>query len=235
MCIRDRSTTNVAAPFNSISESVSISSSSGSIRAMAGGGQVTATDVTLSTTQGTGGGIGIAGAPITVNNARNLTFNPNGEFNAVLTGSGPNRLSVTVGVAPTGQTYAGTLTKAGQINLNVSANDTTVTANAFAITGGFNDLVFNQGPLATLRVPNGALTATNVSMPAGDVTGRPSQFFPFSLTFQPLLVTLRASGNLLVSNYTRAAGSQAKSTTFQSDSGSVTLGTVSGNLDSMSL
>lgn len=229
-----QATSNVAAPFNSKGETVSISSTNGSIRAMAGGGQVTATDVTLSTTQGTGGGIGMAGAPINVNNARTFTFSPNGEFNVALTGSGPNRLTANVGVAAPGSTYNGTLTKAGQINLNVSANDTTVTANSFSISGGFNDPVFNQSPLITLRTPNGALTATNVSVPAGDVVGR---FSPFTglLTIQPLDVTLRASGNLVVSNYTRAAGSVAKTTTFSSDAGSVTLGTVAGNLDAMTV
>ena len=228
-------TTNVVAPFNSINESVTITSSGGSINAMNAGSQVSATNVTLQTNQGSGGGIGTAGTALRVNNARNFTFNPNGQFNVALVGSGPSQLAMNIGVAATGQTYTGTLTKAGQINLAVSATDTTVTAGNFSITGGFDDLVFNSAPSISLRVPNGALTATNVSMPAGDVSGRVPPFCCSGLTFQALPVTLRASGNLLVSNYARAAGSQAKATTFQSDAGTVTLGTVTGNLDSISV
>ncbi|MBL8385943.1 MAG: hypothetical protein JNM90_22860, partial [Burkholderiales bacterium] len=226
-------TTNVAAPFNSISESVSISSSSGSINAISNASQVTATNVTLSTNQGSGGGIGTAATALRVNNARNFTFRPNGEFNVLLNGSGPNQLAVQLGVAATGQTYTGTLSKPGAITLNASATDTTVTVSNFAVSSGFDDLVFNSGPSISLAVPNGSLVATSIAVPAGDQVGRTQPTFPFSNVIQGLPVTVSASQDLNVASYTRAAGTQAKASTFTASNGTLSLGNVAAGRDSV--
>jgi filamentous hemagglutinin family protein len=55
--------------------------------------------------------------------------------------------------------------------------------------------------------------------------------------YESLPVTLRASGDLIVDSYTRGgtAGDLAKSVTFQSNDGSVTLGIINGNRDAVTI
>jgi filamentous hemagglutinin family protein len=232
--------------FENINESVNIFSSAGAIKAMGGTSSITATNVSLATGLLSGGGIGQLATPLPLNVdvKRAFTFQPNGEFNVLLTGTGPNNLNMQVGVAPTGQSYSGSLSKTG-LALNVSANDTSVTASTFDITSGFDQRVFNGSPGITFYVPNGNLSAPSVKVPAGDVTGTASPTArhncdigllgacPPALTIEPLSVLLRANNDLSISSYTRAAGTLGKSTTFRSDSGSVTLGTVDANRDSV--
>ncbi len=236
--------------FENISESVTVIANNGPIRAMSGSSLVTAADVRLETGQLSGGGIGQLGAsplPVKVDVERIFTFRPNGEFNVELTGTGPNRLDTQVGVAPAaGPNYTGTLTKTGQITLNAAGTSDTVTASTFNISGGFDQRVFNSSPSISLRVPNGKLVANDVKVPAGDGTGTASpsarrncdvfggNSCPPALTIEPLTATLRASDNLQVDSYTRAAGTLAKQTIFQSDAGSTTLGTINASKDSVS-
>ncbi len=222
-------TTNVSAPFNASSESVSITSSAGPIRAMSAASQVSATDVTLSTNPLSGGGIGTTALPLKVDVDRSFTFRPNGDSAVQLVGSGPNRFTFQPGVAPSATTYSGTIS--GLVNASFSATDTTVTVASFSATGGFNDLVFNQSPFINL-LTNGDLIVTSMTVPAGDQTGRVP---PFSCcnVIQGLPVTVQASGALTVSNYTRTAGALAKATTFNAIGGTLTLGTINGDRDSI--
>lgn len=217
--------------------SVTIDGQAGSIQALSSASQITATDVTLRTTVGSGGGIGSAAVPLKVDVERSFSFAPNGAFDVVLNGSGPNSLNLQVGVAATG-TYSGTLTRAGQINLDVAATTTTVTANDFSVTGGFDTPVYGGSPSIQLVVPNGNLVATNVSMPKGDQVGFAScTFYYCGTSILGLGVTLQASNNLTVGTFDRQAGGvYGKAVTFTAgDAGAVTLGTVNGRLDSVSV
>jgi hypothetical protein len=225
-------TTNVSVPFNTINESVSITSTAGSIRAMSPASRVTAADVTLSTSAGSGGGIGLAATPLQVDVERSFTFQPNGEFAVQLVGSGPNRFTFNPGVAPAGQTWTGTLTRAGTMNIAASATDTTVTLGTFSITGGFDDLVFNQTPFINVGVPNGSLVVNNMFVPRGDQTGRDSPFDCCVTTiFQALPVTVSASQALTVNNFARDASARPQTTTFTASGGTLTLGTIASNSD----
>lgn len=231
--------------FENLSESVNVFSSMGPIRALSGSSSIGASNVTLGTGLLSGGGIGLLAAPLMVDVKRSLTFNPNGEFNVQLTGTGPNALNMQIGVAPATQSYSGTLAKTGQIALNVSATDATVTANTFNISSGFDQRVFNGSPLLSLNVPNGNLVVPSVSVPKGDVTGASTPLArrncdigvfgacPPAVIFEPLNVTLRANNSLTVNSYTREVGTQAKSATFQSDTGTITLGTINASKDTI--
>lgn len=217
--------------------SVTIDGQAGSIQALSSASQITATDVTLRTTAGSGGGIGSVAVPLKVDVERSFTFAPNGAFDVVLNGSGPNSLNLQVGAAATG-TYVGTLTRAGQINLDVAATTTTVTANDFSITGGFDTPVYGSSPSIQLVIPNGNLIATNVSMPKGDQVGFAScTYYYCGTSILGLGVTLQASNNLTVGSFDRqAGGAYGKAVTFTAgDTGSVTLGTITGSLDSVSV
>jgi filamentous hemagglutinin family protein len=215
-----------------ISESVSINSNGSSIRAISGSSQVTAADVTLTTDTLSGGGIGTAGIALNVNVERNFTFQPNGEFNVVLNGTGPSGLNVQMGVAPNGQNYSGTLTRSGGgLTMSASADDAIVTLNNLSITSGFDQLVFNTNPFISFNVPNGALVANSVTVPTGDT--QPS--VPFVHNEVPLNVTLTASGNLTLNNYTRAAGGLAKQTSITSNIGGVALGMFDASKDNVLL
>ena len=141
--------------FNGISEFVSISSptgSTGSIRAMSPSSQVTSTDVQLSTPLLSGGGIGSAAIPLNVDVKRNFIFQPNGDFNVALNGAGPSRLNMMIGVAPPTQSYTGTAVRRRPDHVERHERHHGHRDN-FSITGGFDDLAFNQGSLITLRVP----------------------------------------------------------------------------------
>ena len=238
-------TTNNATVFNnSISRSVTLTSTVGSIRAMSPASLITATDVTLNTLQGGGGGgggggigIGTAAAPVNVNTERLLSFSPNGDFNVVATGAGPTRLNAQLGVAATGKTYTGTLTRSGGgLTLNATANDTTVTVGNFTATG-FTQRLYGQDPSITLGTPNGALTVTAMTVPEGDT--RPNDP-PFTVPFYNtagLPVTVSASGALTINSYTRqnTAASFANPTTISSSSGAVTLGTIDAGKGSLNV
>jgi filamentous hemagglutinin family protein len=201
--------------------SLSTSLGSGSILPTSPTSQVTGTDVSLITGFGTGGGIGTAGTALNVDVSRIFSFVPNGEFNVLLNGTGPNRLEVGMGVAPTGQSYSGTLTKnGGGLSLSASATDSTVTLSNLSITSGFDQVVGGQNPSIQFEVPNGALVATSVAVPAGSAS-----------ILTPLRVTLRSSGDMTVSSYTRASGGPAKETRFFSSGGSVTLGAIDASND----
>jgi filamentous hemagglutinin family protein len=232
--------------FENLSESVSVSSNMGPIRALSGSSSINAANVSLGTGLLSGGGIGLLAAPLAVNVKRSLSVNPNGEFNVQVGGTGLNSLSMQIGVAPATQSYSGTLARTGQVDISVSATDATVTTNTFNVASGFDQRIFNGSPSLSLRVPNGNLVAPSVSVPKGDVTGAssPSARFncdigvlgacPPAVIFEPLPVTLRAGNSLTVNNYTREVGTQAKSTTFQADLGTMTLGTINANRDSVS-
>lgn len=219
---------------NNRNNSVTISSSRGSVVGMAADSQVTATDVTLGTNTGSGGGIRGAGSgALNVSAERRFTFAPNGAFNVNLNGTGPNVLSVAPGLAATGSSYTGTLARQGAGTwLDVSASDALVTVNSFAPTG-FNDRVYNIEPAIALSVPNGDLRAVSVIAPQGDT--RPSDpLVPFTTASLPVMIS--ASGNVTIDSYTReaTAASLAKSTTIRSDGfGSVTLGSINANKDSV--
>ena len=223
--------------FDFINETVNINGQTGSILAMGPASQVTAANVTLQTNALSGGGIGSAATALNVNAERSFIFRPNGDFNVALNGTGPNVLNLQPGVAPTGLTYTGALTKGGQINLTATANDTTVTVGNFSVTSGFDDLVFNTSPSITLNVPNGSLVVNNASFPVGDQTGR---IPPFSGTnvIQALPVTFSAFNNLTVNNYARSSGVKPDTTTFSTTSGStgsITLGTVNADKDTVNI
>lgn len=231
-------TTNNATVFqNSISRSVTLTSNGGSIRAQSPASLITATDVTLNTQQGSGGGIGTAAAPINVDTERVLSLAPNGDFNVVATGAGPTRFSAQMGVAATGKTYTGTVTRSGGgLTLNASATDTTVTVGNFTATG-FTQRLYGQNPSIALNTPNGALTVTAMTVPEGDT--RPNDP-PFTVPFYStasLPVSVSASGALTVNSYTRqtTAATLPNSTSFSSSSGAVTLGTIDGGKDSVSV
>jgi len=222
---------------NSISRAVSITSNGGSIRAASPASLVSATDVTLFTSLGSGGGIGLATVPLNVDVERQLSIRPNGDFNVVATGSGLTRLNAQLGVAATGQTYTGSLSRSsGGLTLNASATDTTVTVSNLAASG-YAQRLYGQDPSITLRVPNGVLIANSITVPEGDTTpNSPPLTVPFYNTAQ-LPVSISSSGNLTVTSYLRqsTASSLAKSTSFSSDSGSVTLDTINASKDSVSV
>ncbi|MGQ0523486.1 MAG: two-partner secretion domain-containing protein [Betaproteobacteria bacterium] len=237
--------------FESINERVTVNADNGSIRAMSSSSSITAADVSLITGQLSGGGIGQLGATplaVKVDVERTFTFRPNGEFNVELTGAGPNNLAMEIGVAPAaGPAYTGTLSKSGQITLNVSGTSDTVTASTFHVTGGFDQRVLNNSPGISLIVPNGKLTANDVMVPAGDQTGAssPGARFncdvfggtscPASIIIEPLSVTLKSDQALQVDNYTRATGAVAKQTTLRSDNAAVTLGAIAGHRDGLTI
>ncbi|TAN51378.1 MAG: hypothetical protein EPN19_12410, partial [Betaproteobacteria bacterium] len=213
----------------------------------------------------TGGAIGSSTTALKVEAGRRLAFSSGGDFSVNLEGpTGPNWLAVRLGVAPATKTWSGSLsgTGANAIALNASATESKVTVGSFTLTG-FDQRVYNQSPNVSLNVPNGELTATAISVPKGDNVGwfhpanqknqgcspngpaictYPNPFPPpttlsIAPQFEPLGVTVSASGNLQVDGYTRAgsASDLAKSTRFTSTSGtgSVTLGTVNVNRDSL--
>lgn len=231
-------TTNNATVFNNnISRSVTLTSNGGSIFSQSPTSLLNATDVTLNTQQGSGGGIGTAAAPVNVNTERLLSFSPNGDFNIVATGAGPTRLNAQLGVAATGKTYTGSLTRSGGgLTLNATATDTTVTVGNFTATG-FTQRLYGQNPSITLAAPNGALTVTAMTVPEGDT--RPNDP-PFTVPFYStasLPVSVSANGALTINSYTRqnTAASFANTTTFSSSSGVVTLGAIDAGKDSVSV
>lgn len=260
--------------YENINETVNISSSAGSIQAISGSSLISAADVSLSTIPGslaaTGGDIGSLATPLKVDAERNFTLKAGGDFNVQLQNDGPNRLDIQLGVAPTGETWNGTLSGSGHngVALSASATDSTVTVSNFTLSG-FDQRVYNQAPSIGLYAPNGDLDVLAMSVPRGDNTGSyaPStrftsaQFFPADVcvngtasctyrnspsglttttvnaSYESLAVSVRASGDLAVDSYVRdgAGGDQAKSSTFQSDNGSVTLASIDGNRDSISV
>ncbi|TAK42540.1 MAG: filamentous hemagglutinin N-terminal domain-containing protein [Betaproteobacteria bacterium] len=244
--------------FESINSFVNVFSNAGPIRALGATSLITANNVSLGTTPfdgaAGGGGIGTAATAVRVDARSSLNFSPNGEFNAqIVNATGPNALSLQIGVAPTGQSYTGTLAKTGQISLGASANDTTVTVSTLDISAGFDTRISNTSPSLQLRVPNGNLVATTVNVPKGDDTGilspgarRNCDVFggtscPPQPTIEGLPVFVIASKDLQVDNYTRAGGGLAKLTSFQAGSafgttpGSVTLGTIAASKDGVSV
>lgn len=78
---------------------------------------------------------------------------------------------------------------------------------------------------------NGTASCTYRNSPSGLTTTT------VNANFEALGVNVRASGDLNVDSYTRAGtgSDRAKSTAFQSDNGSVTLATISGNRDAISI
>jgi filamentous hemagglutinin family protein len=226
------------AEYQSRSRSVTVNGQDGPISALGAGSLITATDVTLRTNQGAGGGIGSAALPVRVSAERSFDFRPNGEFNALL--NGPNQFSAQLGVAAAGQSYTGTLSKPGELALSVSATDTTVTVDNFAVTGGFNRPVYGSTPSISLSVPNGDLVATNVEVPAGDQSGfavcPPGHGSCSTPSIVGLNVSLSAAGaaGLTIANYTRATGAHARNTAFSASAGPLVLGTIRGALDSIS-
>ena len=227
--------------YQSRSRSVTVNGGNGPILAMSSASQITATDVTLQTNQAashpaSNAGIGSLATPLKVDVERSFTFRPNGEFGITLNGSGPVNLVVQPGVAAVG-TYAGSLTKSGQIALNVSADTTTVTAGNFSITGGFDAPMFGQTPVINLTVPNGNLIATSVSAPKGDQAGFAScTYYYCGTSIIGLPVTLQASNNLDVGSFMReAGGAYGKITTFTATNGLATIGTVVGSRDNFTM
>jgi hypothetical protein len=187
-------------------------------------------DVSLLTTAGTGGGIGTLATALNVDVQRNFTFRPNGDFNILLTGTGPSGLTAQLTPANTG-TYSGMLTKqSGGLTLSASADTTTVTLSNLNITSGFDQQVFFANPSIQVQSTNGAnLVATSVTVPTGDTVSTLS--FPNGI---PLPVTLTAAGNLTLNNYTRTGGGLAKSTSL-SAAGTVTLGSVDASKDTVTV
>ncbi len=228
-------TTNNALVFNNaISRNVTVTSNGGSIfAAIPAASLITATDVTLTTKQASGGGIGTAAAALKVDTERLLSVSPNGDFNVVAVGKGPTQLNAQPGVAAAGKTYSGTLVRSGGgLTLNASATDTTVTVSNLTATG-FTQRLYNSNPLITLGTPNGALTATTVSVPEGDTRPNdPPLTVPFYTT-AALPVNISASGALTVTSYTRqsTAASLPKTTSFSSSTGAVNLGAIVASKD----
>jgi filamentous hemagglutinin family protein len=227
--------------YQSRSRSVTVNGGNGPILAMSSASQITATDVTLQTNQAashpaSNAGIGSLATPLKVDVERSFTFRPNGEFGITLNGSGPVNLVVQPGVAAVG-TYSGSLTKSGQIALNVGADTTAVTASNFSITGGFDAPVYGQTPQVSLSVPNGNLIATSVSAPKGDQAGFAScTYYYCGTSIIGLPVTLQASNNLDVGSFMReAGGAYGKNTTFTATNGLATIGTVVGSRDSFTM
>ena len=229
-------TTNNASVFNNaISRGITLTSNGGSIRAQGPATLITATDVTLNTLQGSGGGIGAAAAPLNVNTERLLSVSPNGDFNVVAVGTGPTRLNAQLGVAATGKTYTGTLTRsAGGLTLNATATDTTVTVSNFAATG-FTQRLYSQNPSITLGAPNGALTITAMSVPEGDTRPNDPPFTVPLYSTATLPVSVSANGDLTVTAYTRqnTGASLPKTTSFSSSTGMLTLGAIAAGKDSV--
>ncbi|HNE42079.1 MAG TPA: filamentous hemagglutinin N-terminal domain-containing protein [Rhodocyclaceae bacterium] len=222
--------------YQSRNRTVTINGDQGSILAMGSTSQVTATNVTLRTSQGYGGGIGSVATPLRVDVERSFDFRPNGEFNVQLVGSGaPNNVDLTIGVAPTGANYVGTLTRAGAIALDVSANDATVTVNNFNVTSGFNTPIYGQTPDISVYVPNGNLTVTSMAVPMGDQVGFASCIFYYcGVSILGMPVSVGASGSLAVASFTRqSGGTYGKTTSFFSNDSAVTLGAISGSRDSI--
>lgn len=219
---------------NNRNATVTINSSGGSIVGMAAASQVTATDVTLHTNTGSGGGIRGAGSgALNVAAERGFTLEPNGAFNVNLNGTGPNQLTLSPGLAAAGAPYSGALTREGAGTwASVSATESLVTVTSFAPTG-FNDRVYNSEPLIKLFVPNGDLRAMSVVAPLGDT--RPSDpLIPFTTATLP--VTISASGNVQVDSYTRAAGGLPKQTFINSsEAGAVTLGSINASKDDITV
>ncbi|MDB5901327.1 MAG: hypothetical protein JWM26_205, partial [Betaproteobacteria bacterium] len=214
---------------NSVADFVNINSSAGSIRGTSGASLVTATDVSLSTGAGTGGGI--FGAPtLNVDARRVFTFSPNGAFDVNLVGAGPNNLSINLGAAAAASAHSGRLrSTAGTVTLDATADPTTVNVSNFAVSG-FDDRVLNTDPSISLNVPNGNLVAQTIAVPRGDA--RPSTTTP-PFTPAGLPVSISASGNLTVENYVRGGGGPDKGTTISSTTGSVTLGSVDASRDTV--
>ncbi|MFO0521086.1 MAG: filamentous hemagglutinin N-terminal domain-containing protein, partial [bacterium] len=228
------------AEYQSRSRSIDINGGNGPINAMGAGSQVTATDVTLRTTAGGGGGIGVSGTPLRVDVEGSFTFRPNGGFDVLLNGSGPIVFDARLGVAATGNTYTGALSMPGAITLNASATDSTVTVSNFSVVAGFDRPVYSSTPSIGLQTPNGALVVTSAAAPAGDNTGFAVCPPGFGGCSNPSILSLpmafSASGALTVSNYIRAAGASGKSTSFTAGSGGIgalVLGTINGNRDTI--
>jgi filamentous hemagglutinin family protein len=201
----------------------SLSAFGGSILATSPSSQVTGFDVMLSSTDtGTGGGIGTAATALNVDVQRDLTFTTNAGFNVLLNGIGPNRLFVDLNPAhATTGTYMGTMLKqGGGLTLNANADTSTVTLNDLSITSGFDQF----SSFIRFRVPNGALVADSVVVPAGNTVS----------SFQ-LPVQLIASGNLTLNSYDRASGGLANQTTISSSGGTVTLGAVNASNDNVTV
>ncbi len=222
---------NVANVTAGTSSSAQLSTSTGSIRGTGTTPLVKGFDVSLLTTAGTGGGIGTAASALNVDVQRNFTFRPNGDFNILLTGSGPNQLNAQFTPANTG-TYSGTLAKqGGGLTLNASADTTTVTLSSVNVTSGFDQPVSFSNPSIQIQTTNNAnLVASAVTVPTGDTQPTVSGVHNEA----PLPVTFSSSGNLTVNSYTRTAGGLAKSSTF-SATGSATLGTVDASKDTVSV
>ncbi len=223
----DLSVASVTAGTNS---SASLSTTGGSIRGTSGTSTVRGLDVTLQTNAGTGGGIGTLATALNVDVARNFSFRPNGDFNILLTGTGPIGLTAQLTPASSG-TYSGTLAKqGGSLTMNASADTATVTVSNLNITSGFDQTVFFNNPFLTLQTTNGAnLVATTVNVPTGDTVATVTQ--PNGIPFP---VSLQSAGNLTLTSYTRAPGGLAKSTSLNA-SGTVTLGTIDASKDLVSV
>jgi filamentous hemagglutinin family protein len=223
----DVNVANVTAGTNA---SAQINTTGGSILATGASPLVKGLDVSLLTAAGTGGGIGTASTALNVDVQRSFTFRPNGNFNILLTGTGPNQLNAQLTPANSG-TYSGTLSKqSGGLTLNASADTSTVTLSSLNITSGFDQTVFFGSPSISIQTTNGAnLVATSVNVPTGDTVSTLSN--PNGL---PLSVVLTSAGNLTLTSYTRAAGGLAKTTTLNA-SGTVTLGTVDASKDTVSV
>ena len=216
---------NVANVTAGATSAASLTTTAGSILGTGTTPTVKGMDVSLFTSAATGGGIGTAGTPLNVDVSRNFTFRPNGDFNILLTGSGPIGLNAQFTPANSG-TYSGTVSKSGSLTLNASADTSTVTVSSLNITGGFDQQVFFLSPSIQVSTSNAAnLVVTSANVPAGDTVStlaNPNGF--------PLSVFFTSAGNLTVSNYTRASGGLPKNTQF-SASGSLTLGTIDASKD----
>jgi len=221
---------NVANVTAGATSAASLTTTAGSILGTGTTPTVKAMDVSLFTSAATGGGIGTAATPINVDVSRNFTFRPNGNFNILLTGSGPIGLNAQFTPANTG-TYSGTVSKSGSLTLNASADTSTVTVSSLNITSGFDQQVSFASPSIQISTTNGAnLVATSVNVPTGDT--QPTVVSVH--TEAPLPVTLSSAGNLTLTNYTRAPGGLAKSTSLTA-SGSVTLGSVDASKDTVTV
>ena len=196
-----------------ISESVTITSTAGSIRALSGASLVTAADVTLSTSAGSSGSIGQSALPLTVDVERTFTFRPNGDFTVQLAASGPNRLVFQPGVAAGGSSWSGSLSLPGALDIVAGATSSKVTLNTFSITSGFGAPVFGSLPEISVSVPNGDLRVNAMTVP------------PVAA------VAISATGGMEVSSYTRANGGAASSAAFIANGGTLELGAIAGAQD----
>ncbi|MBK8118550.1 MAG: hypothetical protein IPK39_04445 [Sulfuritalea sp.] len=230
------------------SESVTINGGTGGIFATGSSSLVSAADVTLRTDTGSGAGIGAAATPLKVAVERKFDFQPNGPFSVELQGVGPNRLDMTIGALNAGSYIGSTLTGAG-INVNADADTSKVTLNTMSITSGFDAKVYQSTPSISLYVPNGALEASSILIPQGDVTGVTRHYqvnsgYPYyNITYVPyqeyatLNASFSAANNLTVTNFTRASSAQSRpqNTDFSSYNGSVLLTTANANKDYVSV